>query len=74
MIPLPGTDVYERWQHYNVHGTHYAPDWDGNWAKFHIHHNHHHWWGDNAAFAQLQTAYQELAGYVSQRWPDSAPQ
>ncbi len=72
-VPLPGTEVYEQWQLYNVHGTHYAPDWDGNWAKFHIHHNHHHWWGNNDDFAQLQTAYQELAGYVSQRWPDAAP-
>ncbi|HEU4905289.1 MAG TPA: radical SAM protein [Solirubrobacterales bacterium] len=73
-VPLPGTEVYERWTDYDVHGTHLAPDWDGNWAKFHIHHNHYHWWGGADQFAELQAAYTELAQYVTERWPDAAPQ
>ncbi|HEX6152157.1 MAG TPA: radical SAM protein [Solirubrobacterales bacterium] len=72
-VPLPGTEVYERWTDYDVHGTHLEPDWDGNWAKFHIHHNHYHWWGSTDQFAELQAAYAELAQYVTERWPDAAP-
>jgi anaerobic magnesium-protoporphyrin IX monomethyl ester cyclase len=73
-VPLPGTEVYERWKDYDIHGTHYAPDWDGDWSKFHIHHNHRQWWGGPKEFSDLESAYLELAAYVSERWPDAAPE
>lgn len=73
-VPLPGTEVYRRWGDYDLHGTHNAPDWDGNWAKFHIHHNHYHWWGSVEQFTALQSAYDELSRYVTERWPHAAPQ
>jgi radical SAM superfamily enzyme YgiQ (UPF0313 family) len=46
-VPLPGTQVYDQANSYSVRGTHLQPDWDGDWSKFHIHHNERHWWGTN---------------------------
>jgi radical SAM superfamily enzyme YgiQ (UPF0313 family) len=43
-VPLPGTQVYDQAGSYGVRGTHLQPDWDGDWSKFHIHHNTRHWW------------------------------
>src|SRR6185312_3016206 len=43
-VPLPGTTVYANAEAYGVRGTHLQPDWDGDWSKFHIHHNERHWW------------------------------
>lgn len=68
-VPLPGTQAYDQpAAHRGIRGTHRAPDWDGDWEKFHIHHNDRHWWGDDDDFRVLQAAYAELAEYVEQRW------
>lgn len=67
-VPLPGTQVYAGAPTNGVRGTHFAPDWDGDWSKFHIHHNDRHWWGDERDFAELQTAYARLQQFVEARW------
>lgn len=59
-VPLPGTQVYASAEDNGIRGTHTAADWDGDWDKFHIHHNDRHWWGDERDFAELQEAYVEL--------------
>src|SRR5262249_55576250 len=38
-VPLPGTQVYRQAETLGLRGTHLQPDWDGDWSKFHIHHN-----------------------------------
>jgi anaerobic magnesium-protoporphyrin IX monomethyl ester cyclase len=38
-MPLLGTQVYDQAATNGIRGTHFQPDWDGNWSKFHIHHN-----------------------------------
>ncbi|MDQ1248186.1 MAG: Radical superfamily enzyme YgiQ family [Actinomycetota bacterium] len=53
-VPLPGSPVYEHAEHYGIHGTHHQPDWDGDWSKFHIHHNTRHWWGDHTQWRQVK--------------------
>lgn len=68
-VPLPGTAIYDgSLPSPRVHGTHLAADWDGDWEKFHIHHNHKHWWGDEGDFEELQVAYARLESYVEQQW------
>ncbi|WP_437528599.1 radical SAM protein [Sorangium sp. So ce726] len=68
-VPLPGTFVYNNALNLGIRGTPHSQDWDGDWGKFHIHHNHHHWWGDEHDFARLTAAYLRLREYVEDRWP-----
>jgi hypothetical protein len=51
-----------------IRGTHRSPDWDGDWEKFHIHHNDRHWWGTEDDFRELQAAYGEIEAFVEDRW------
>lgn len=68
-VPLPGTTVYEnRLGQPTIHGTHLSPDWDGDWSKFHIHHNDRHWWGTDADFAEVQRSFERLNEYVETHW------
>jgi radical SAM superfamily enzyme YgiQ (UPF0313 family) len=67
-VPLPGTQVYDNPLEHGVRGTHHSPDWDGDWEKFHIHHNDRHWWGSDRDFAELQAAYRELETFVEEKW------
>lgn len=68
-VPLPGTQVYDNpLEHGGIRGTHQAPDWDGDWEKFHIHHNDRHWWGSDEDFRELQHAYRDLEAFVEDRW------
>lgn len=68
-VPLPGTQVYgDTLGAYPIHGTHLRPDWDGDWEKFHIHHNNRHWWGSTDDFAEMDAAYQQLERHVEERW------
>jgi anaerobic magnesium-protoporphyrin IX monomethyl ester cyclase len=67
-VPLPGTQVYDNALESGLRGTHHSPDWDGDWEKFHIHHNDRHWWGSERDFAELQEAYAELEAFVEERW------
>ncbi len=69
-VPLPGTYVYEHPGEFALHGTDKDADWEGDWSKYHIHHNHHHWWGDADAFAQVEQGYRELRNFVDTFWPD----
>jgi anaerobic magnesium-protoporphyrin IX monomethyl ester cyclase len=68
-VPLPGTYVYNHAVEFGIHGTPNTADWDGDWGKFHIHHNHHHWWGDDYDFTRLTDSYWRLREYVETRWP-----
>lgn len=68
-VPLPGTYVYNNAKMFDVRGTSDDPAWDGDWGKYHIHHNHHHWWGSEKDFELLTEAYDELHRYVESRWP-----
>jgi radical SAM superfamily enzyme YgiQ (UPF0313 family) len=69
-VPLPGTYVYENPAEFDLHGTDKDDDWQGDWSKYHIHHNHHHWWGDGEAFAKVEQGYRELRDFVDASWPD----
>jgi len=64
-VPLPGSEIYESG---TIHGTHLADDWDGDWGKFHIHHNNTHWWGDDQEFAMLSEEYERLRIFVESKW------
>jgi anaerobic magnesium-protoporphyrin IX monomethyl ester cyclase len=68
-VPLPGTYVYDHAREFGVRGTDKDPDWEGDWSKYHIHHNHHHWWGDAQDFAEVQQGYEELRAFVETCWP-----
>ena len=68
-VPLPGTQIYDNTgPGPAIHGTHLSPDWDGDWEKFHIHHNDRHWWGDTDDFREVQAAFLKLESYVESRW------
>ena len=67
-VPLPGTQVYDRAIDFGVRGTHLQPDWDGEWSKFHIHHNQRHWWGGDADWAETERSYQRLREFVETNW------
>lgn len=68
-VPLPGTYVYNNPGEYNIRGTINNSNWDGNWGKFHIHHNHHHWWGTKKDYQMLNITFEILYSYVESRWP-----
>ena len=67
-VPLPGTQVYASAPANGIRGTHLAPDWDGNWSKFHIHHNDLRWWGTDAEWQELEESYARLRGFVEANW------
>ncbi|MEU3456751.1 radical SAM protein [Micromonospora sp. NPDC006766] len=67
-VPLPGTQVYDQAASHGIRGIHLQPDWDGEWVKFHIHHNNRHWWGTNAQWEETQRSYELLRDFVEQRW------
>jgi coproporphyrinogen III oxidase-like Fe-S oxidoreductase len=68
-VPLPGTYVYNNPKEFDIRGTINTPNWDGNWGKFHIHHNKHHWWGNDNDFDILNISFEVLYNYVENRWP-----
>jgi hypothetical protein len=63
-VPLPGTEVYERAALHGVRGTHQQPGWDGDWAKFHIHHNNERWWGNDQEWAEAERSHARLREFV----------
>jgi anaerobic magnesium-protoporphyrin IX monomethyl ester cyclase len=67
-VPLPGTQVYDQADVYGVRGTHLQPDWDGDWSKFHIHHNERRWWGTDADWAEIERSYRCLREFVEDHW------
>jgi len=68
-VPLPGTYVYNNPKEYNLRGTLNSPNWDGDWGKFHIHHNHYHWWGNDNDFKETSDSYEILSKYIESKWP-----
>ncbi|MEU6379253.1 radical SAM protein [Streptomyces sp. NPDC046909] len=69
-VPLPGTYVYEHPDEFDLHHTDRDADWDGDWRRYHIHHNHEHWWGTTEDFAVVQQGYEMLRGMVDALWPE----
>jgi radical SAM superfamily enzyme YgiQ (UPF0313 family) len=67
-VPLPGTQVYEQAEKHGVRGTHLQPDWDGDWSKFHIHHNERRWWGSDAEWDETERSYRLLRDFVETNW------
>lgn len=67
-VPLPGTQVYQEAAVNGVRGTHLASDWDGNWSKFHIHHNNLRWWGSTREWNEVESSYQRLHTFVEENW------
>ncbi|WNI15459.1 B12-binding domain-containing radical SAM protein [Actinacidiphila sp. ITFR-21] len=67
-VPLPGTEVYENADLYGVRGTHLQPDWDGDWEKFHIHHNTRRWWGNDQEWEEIETSHTRLRNFVESGW------
>jgi radical SAM superfamily enzyme YgiQ (UPF0313 family) len=67
-VPLPGTQVYADPDRYGLRGLHTQPGWDGDWSKFHIHHNDRHWWGGPDTWAEVEASYQRLRDFVEDHW------
>ncbi len=67
-VPLPGSEAYANPKKYNLKGTHQFNGWDGNWSKFHVHHNHYHWWGSDSDYAELNKSYEMLYNFVDENW------
>ncbi|WP_346157927.1 B12-binding domain-containing radical SAM protein, partial [Nonomuraea recticatena] len=67
-VPLPGTEVYANALLHGIRGTHQQPGWDGDWSKFHIHHNTRRWWGDDEEWAETERSYAELRRFVEDEW------
>ncbi|WP_322777955.1 B12-binding domain-containing radical SAM protein [Frankia sp. Cas4] len=67
-VPLPGTQVYADPDRHNLHGAHTQPDWDGDWSKFHIHHNDRHWWGTPEQWQDTEDSYRRLRDFVETHW------
>ncbi|KAA2261103.1 B12-binding domain-containing radical SAM protein [Solihabitans fulvus] len=67
-VPLPGTQVYDKAETYGVRGTHLQADWDGNWSKFHIHHNERQWWGSDDDWQETEESYLALRDFVESNW------
>lgn len=68
-VPLPGTYVYNNASELSIRGVPGTKEWDGDWGRFHIHHNHHHWWGSESDFEMLTASFWRLWNYVEDRWP-----
>lgn len=64
-VPLPGTQIYDQ---PSIRGTHHRSDWDGNWSKFHIHHNTLQWWGSEEDWQELESSYGMLHDFVEDHW------
>lgn len=69
-VPLPGSPVYEKRKDFDIHGTHYEENWDGNWSKFRIYHNDTHWWGGAKDYIEVKKSYKVLNKYVTSNFPD----
>ncbi|HTL66698.1 MAG TPA: radical SAM protein [Lacunisphaera sp.] len=69
-VPLPGTYVYQHPQEFSLRGTDTDAAWDGNWSKYHIHHNDRHWWGSEKDFEEQAAGYKVLNDYIDANWPD----
>ncbi|GAA3844071.1 radical SAM protein [Sphaerisporangium flaviroseum] len=67
-VPLPGTQVYRDALLHGIGGTHLQPGWDGDWGKFHIHHNEHRWWGSDDDWAETEASYGVLRAFVEEAW------
>jgi len=67
-VPLPGTEVYDQADVYGIRGTHLQYDWDGDWSKFHIHHNERQWWGTQAQWRETERSYRRLRDFVEENW------
>jgi anaerobic magnesium-protoporphyrin IX monomethyl ester cyclase len=67
-VPLPGTHVYAHPGQYGITGTHQQPGWNGDWSRFHIHHNTRRWWGSDTQWAQVESSYARLRDYVEATW------
>lgn len=68
-VPLPGTYVYVNAKKYGLRNMPGSAEFDGDWGRFHIHHNHHHWWGTEREFEDLTKSFWQLWNYVEDRWP-----
>jgi len=70
-VPLPGTSAYTNFLELGIRGTHLdRRRWDGDWSKFHIHHNDRHWWGSDDQFAEVSESFEELNSFVLQTFGD----
>ncbi|WP_322770591.1 B12-binding domain-containing radical SAM protein, partial [Frankia sp. Cr1] len=67
-VPLPGTQVYADPVRHGLRGTHTQADWDGDWSKFHIHHNDLHWWGTPEQWQETEDSYRRLRDFVEDHW------
>ncbi|WP_433189217.1 B12-binding domain-containing radical SAM protein [Actinoallomurus sp. CA-150999] len=67
-VPLPGTQVYADPDRYQITGTHLQPGWDGDWSRFHIHHNTRRWWGTDEQWAEVESSYARLRAFVEATW------
>lgn len=67
-VPLPGTYVYQNPQLFDLKNTDKSENWDGDWSKYHIHHNNIHWWGSKKDFETVNKSYKRLKKVVIDKW------
>lgn len=68
-VPLPGTFVYNHPDQFQIRGTDQDPDWNGDWERYHIHHNDQHWWGSQKDFDTVNRSYLTLHDFIREHWP-----
>jgi len=69
-VPLPGTYTYDHPEEFKLRNTDNLPGWDGDWSRYHIHHNDLHWWGSEKDFQELTQGYIELESFIKSLWQD----
>ena len=69
-VPLPGTFVYNNQKLYNLRNTDKSEGWDGDWSRYHIHHNNYHWWGTENEFNVMDNAYMVIKDFVDNYWSE----
>lgn len=68
-VPLPGTEAYDEAENYGIHPTHRDKvGWDGDWSRYHIHHNDSHWWGTDEEFNELQSSFELLESFIGENF------
>jgi radical SAM superfamily enzyme YgiQ (UPF0313 family) len=69
-VPLPGTYVYNNPEEFSLRNTDRQQGWNGDWSRYHIHHNPEHWWGTEEDFQKVEAGYKLLKDYVDAEWPE----
>lgn len=67
-VPLPGTYVYNNASIFGLRNTDQEEGFNGDWGRYHIHHNNYHWWGSEKDFESMNAGYRRLKQFVDSHW------